>query len=199
MTAAPQKQGDAAARTFAWRWLQVELACVLSKAFVRPATALLITSTAVLTALLNSTLQLLMGSAAAGHVLAFLAGTVLATALYSLTAWWVEARSFATAPQRWLLPIGDGWAGAYVKPDRHSRMTLYSVWASPRNQHLGSTLMRQICAEMDAQGRDLHLVAVNGSVIRFYRHFGFEPVRQSRFTYRMSRPAGDAAAVAGAG
>lgn len=187
MTAAPGRQGDAAARRFAWKWLQVELACVLSKAFVRPATAMLITSAAVLTALLNHTMQLLMGSPAAANVLVFLVGTALATALYSLTAWWVEGRSFAAAPHRWLLSIGDGWAGAYARADRYGRMTLYSVWASPRDQHLGSALMWQICAEMDAQGCDLHLVAVNGGVIRFYRHFGFEQVRQGRFAYRMSR------------
>lgn len=189
MTGAPEGGGDAAARRFAWKWLRVELACVLSKSLVRPATAMLVASAAVLTALLSPMMQLWVSSPPAAHVLAFLAGTALATALYSLTASWVEAGSFAAAPHRWLLTVGDGWAGAYAKPDRHGRMTLYSVWASPRDQHLGSALMRQICAEMDAQGCDLHLVAVNRAAASFYGRFGFEPVRPRWFTFRMCRSA----------
>lgn len=189
MTAAPEGRGDSAARRFAWKWLQVELSCVLSKAFVRPATAMLVVSAGAFTVMLSRTMQLLVHSSSVALVLAFLAGTALATALYSLSASWVEARSFAAAPHRWLLPVGDGWAGAYARPDRRGRMTLYSVWASPRDHHLGSHLMRQICAEMDARGCDLHLVAVNGGLVSFYRHFGFEQVRQGRFAYRMSRPA----------
>ena len=196
MTSAPEGEGDAAAaRTFARRWLRVELASVLSKSFVRPGTAMLVASTAVLTALLSRTIQLWVSSSLAAHGLAFLAGAALAVALYSLTASWVEARSFAAAPHRWLLPVSGGWAGAYARPDRRGRMTLYSVWASPRGQHLGSHLIQHICAEMDARGCDLHLVAVNHRVARFYRRFGFEPVRQGRFAYRMLRPASDAAAA----
>ena len=189
MAAATAGEGGGAAQRFAWKWLWVELACVLSKDFVRPATAMLVTSAAVLTALLSHMVQLWVSSSAAAHVLAFLAGTALATALYSLTAAWVEARSFTAAPHKWLLPLGDGWAGAYAKPDGRGRMTLYSVWASPRGQHLGSTLMGQVCAEMDALGCDLHLVAVNSGTASFYRRFGFQQVRSGPFAYRMSRPA----------
>lgn len=189
MAAATEGEGDAAARKFAWKWLQVELTCVLSKNLVRPATAMLITSAAVLTALLTHTMQLWVSSSAAAQVLAFLAGTALATALYSLTASRVEARSFTAAPHKWLLQLDDGcWAGAYAKPDRRGRMTLYSVWASPQGQHLGSILMQQVCAEMDTLGRDLHLVAVNSGTAGFYRRFGFQQVRSGPFAYRMSRP-----------
>jgi ribosomal protein S18 acetylase RimI-like enzyme len=188
MTGALEGGSDAAARRFAWKWLRVELACVLSKSFVRPATAMLVAAAAVLTTLLSPMIQQRMNSPQAAHLLAFLGGTALATVLYALTAFWVEARSFAAAPHRWLLTLGEGWAGAYARPDCRGRMTLYSVWASPRDRHLGSALMRQVCAEMDALGYDLHLVAVNGGVVRFYRHFGFEQVRPGRLGYRMFRP-----------
>lgn len=168
-------------------FVRVELACVLSKEFFRPATALLVGSAALFLPVLTPTMQVWLNPAAA-LVVAFVFAAALATSLYSLTAFRVEARSFAAAPHRWLMPVRNGWAGAYAKPDRHGRMTLYSVWASPRNQHLGSMLMRQICAEMDSLGCDLHLVAVNGEVVSFYRHFGFEQVRHSRFAVRMFRP-----------
>lgn len=194
MTGGTEGGGGAAARRFAWRWLRVELACVLSKSFVRPATAMLVASTAVLIAVLSPVMRLWVGPSVA-QVLAFLAGTALATALYSLTAFWVEARSFAAAPCRWLLTAGDGWAGAYARPDRHGRLTLYSVWASPRRQQLGSRLMRQICAEMDAWGCELHLVAVNGDAVRFYRHFGFQQARRGWFVKRMVRPYNPSQAV----
>ena len=188
MAAATERDGDAAARRFAWKWLQVELTSVLSKNFFRPATAMLVTSTAVLTALLTNMMRLWVSSSAAAHVLGFLAGTALAFALYAWTALRVEARSFTAAPHKWLLPLGDGWAGAYAKPDRRGRITLYSVWASPQGQHLGSTLMRQVCAEMDTLGCELHLVAVNSGTASFYRHFGFQQVRSGPFAYRMTRP-----------
>jgi ribosomal protein S18 acetylase RimI-like enzyme len=189
MTAVPEQRADrAVARRFARMFLRVELASVLSKDFVRPTTALLVASTAIFTALLASTVQLRLHSPAAAHAAAFLAGAAVATALYAATALRVEARSFAAAPHKWLLPLCRGWAGAYAKPDRRGRMTLYSVWASPRRQHLGSALMRQVCAEMDALGCDLQLVAVNQGAASFYRRFGFEQVRRGRFAFRMFRP-----------
>lgn len=189
MKAEPGQHAErATGRRFARKFLQVELASVLSKDFVRPATALLLASAATLTAVLVPTFQLWLDSAATTLLAAILAGTALATALYAWTALQVEARNFTAAPHKWLLPIGDGWAGAYAKPDRCGRMTLYSVWASPRGQHLGSTLMRQVCAEMDALGCDLHLVAVNGSAASFYRHLGFKQLHSGRLAFRMFRP-----------
>jgi len=189
VTAVLKQHADrATARRFARMFLRVELSSVLSKHFVRPSTALLVASAATLTAALIPTMQVWTDSPVATLLGAFLTGTALAIVLYTRTALRVEARSFAAAPHKWLLPLGEGWAGAYIKPDRRGRMTLSSVWAYPRGQHLGAALMRQICAEMDVRCCDLHLVAVNGRAATFYRRFGFEPVREGRFSVRMLRP-----------
>lgn len=169
-------------------FLRVELASVLSKGFFRPTTALLVGQTVIFMALLTPMMQLWPRSASAARVVAFIAAAALASMLYALVALRVEARSFAAAPHKWLVPIRHGWAGAYAKPDRRGRMTLYSVWASPRRQHLGGVFMRQVCADMDEVGCDLHLVAVNRGVASFYRHFGFVQVRPGRFAFRMVRP-----------
>jgi ribosomal protein S18 acetylase RimI-like enzyme len=191
VTAATRPRGDrATARRFARSWLRVELACVLSRNdFRRPSTCLIALVAAIVTAQLTSILLLLVESTPLALLLALVLGTALALTLYSVTASWVEGRNFAVAPHRWLMHVDQGVAGGYARPDRRGRMTLYCVWAYPRGQQVGSKLMRQVCADMDASGCDLYLVAVNRRVAAFYRHFGFETVSSGPLGVRMHRPA----------
>jgi len=112
-------------------------------------------------------------------------GIVIILGVYAAAAPRWEARSFATAPYRWLLRTGHGSSGAYAKPDRRGRLMLYSVWAIPQSQGIGAELMRQVLHDTVEQGLDLWLVAVNRRAARFYRRCGFNPVNRELLGTRM--------------
>ena len=90
----------------------------------------------------------------------------------------MEARAFDAAPYRWLEQIEGGQGGAFARPDRRGRLTLYSVWADPRGHSIGSALMDKIIEDTEPAG-DLWLVAVNKRVVRFYLRHGFRRFGES--------------------
>jgi GNAT superfamily N-acetyltransferase len=116
--------------------------------------------------------------------IAYLVAVVLLTAVYLLVAPWVDARAYTAAPYRWLGPFAGGRGGAFARPDRRGRLTLYGVWAEPRRRGVGSVLMRQVIHDTEPAG-DLRLVAVNQAAARFYQRLGFVHVGRTLLGHRM--------------
>lgn len=180
------------ARTFAARQHRVELSEVLSNPFARPVGwAILLGGTSFIVLLAPLLANLLPMVAAI--ILAYVAGVVLLTGIWHLSAPILEARSYRNATHRWLLALGDqAGAGAYATADRSGHLTLYSVWADPRGQGHGGVLIEAVIA--DTAPDELWLTADNKRVAAFYRRHGFVDAGRRLTGHRMKlsrRPAGE--------
>ena len=173
---------SAAGRRFGSQVVQIEFETLLPNPFRRPVGWALILG-ALLPAVMVWTLLPPMPFVVAGPV-AYLTALLVFSVTYRVAAPIVEARAFDAATYRWLEQPVEGQAGAFARPDRRGRLTLYSVWARPRGQGIGGRLMRQIIDDTEPAG-DLWLVAVNARVADFYRRIGFRRVGRELLGHRM--------------
>jgi len=183
MVTAPRRRGDA--DRFGRMFTRVEITALLSNPFGRPTGWIVLFGGVINGLILAPALAPLTGNDPAALAVGVPLGIVIILGVYAAAAPRWEARSFAAAPYRWLLRTGHGSSGAYAKPDRRGRLTLYSVWAIPWNKGIGAELMRQVLRDTVEQGLDLWLVAVNRRAARFYRRCGFNPVNRELLGTRM--------------
>lgn len=171
------------AQTFAARQHRVELNEVLSNPFSRPVGWALLLGALSFTLLFAPQLAVPVPPAAALAVV-YLSGLAALGGIWHLTAPAIEARGFRRAARRWQVDFGGGaGAGAYADLDRSGRLTLYSVWADPRNQGHGTQLLNTIIAE--TAPAELWLTADNRRVEAFYRRCGFVTVGRRITGHRM--------------
>lgn len=99
---------------------------------------------------------------------------------------WAEARLFRRADQRWLISTDSGWAGAYAQHVGQN-WKLYAVCARPQGRGVGTALMGRICADADAAGASISLVAASRRAVAFYSTYGFRAGRRGLLGRHMRR------------
>lgn len=167
-------------------WRQVEFRSILSNPINRPLGQMIVLIPLVSTGLLAGLAAWLTPPplTVAMLVVLYVAGVGVAAGTLALTSPRVEAKAFSAAPYKWLLSIAPGSAGAYARPDKKHRLTLYSVWANPQGREIGPILMTQVLADTPSN-TDLWLTAANKRVAEFYRRFGFIRISRGLLGIRM--------------
>lgn len=179
MSAALSRQ----ARLFARHQQRVQLETLLSDPLSRPSGWVILIGSIPTAAMIWFSTAAAMAPLAAA-IVSYVVALAVVSGAWMAAGWIAEARAFRRAPYRWLLHFGStGAAGAYARLDRKQRLTVYSIWATPRGQGYGSMLIDRIID--DTAGAELWLVADNRRAASLYRRHGFEPVRRELLGQRM--------------
>lgn len=172
-------------RQFARGYVRVELEEILSNPFARPLGWLIICGGAAVSAPVSWLLSNYLPWPAAA-VLGLVIGLVYLMAALVPTLYLMEKRHYHRSTARWLVNDEAGIRGGYAV-EKVGEWWLYAVFARPRGSGLGAELLGSICADADAAGRDLVLVAGNRRAARFYQRGGFRMVGRRLTGYLMRR------------